>query len=246
MPDWTEQHEPDIWITLVELLAYIGDDLSYYEDAVATEAYLQTARNRVSVRRHARLVGYRLHEGCNARAWVCLNVTSPVSLPLGDVRFAAAGGWVGDGLGGARHEHVPGRHAGLLPAVHPAVGPARRAGPGAGRDTAAGPQRDRAVELGRARQPPRRGRDQRRADRRRAAERQRRGAAADARAARRGRDHPRADRGPADARGRAGRPGAASGRAPHQRAPPDGPPVPGSRCWRCSGRPRTRSASTWP
>ena len=47
MPDWTEQHEPDIWITLVELLAYIGDDLSYYEDAVATEAYLQTARNRV-------------------------------------------------------------------------------------------------------------------------------------------------------------------------------------------------------
>ena len=41
-----------------------------------------TARNRVSVRRHARLVGYRLHEGCNARAWVCLNVTSPVSLPL--------------------------------------------------------------------------------------------------------------------------------------------------------------------
>ena len=97
MPDWTEQHEPDIWITLVELLAYLGDDLSYYQDAVATEAYLQTARNRVSVRRHARLVGYRLHEGCNARAWVCLNVTSPVSLPLDDVRFAAAGGWVGEG-----------------------------------------------------------------------------------------------------------------------------------------------------
>ena len=83
MPDWTEQHEPDIWITLIELLAYIGDDLSYYEDAVATEAYLQTARNRVSVRRHARLVGYRLHEGCNARAWVCVDVTSPVTLPLG-------------------------------------------------------------------------------------------------------------------------------------------------------------------
>ena len=97
MPDWTEQHEPDIWITLVELLAYVGDDLSYYEDAVATEAYLQTARNRVSVRRHARLVGYRLHEGCHARAWVCLNVTSPVSLPLAETRFAAAGSWVSEG-----------------------------------------------------------------------------------------------------------------------------------------------------
>jgi predicted phage baseplate assembly protein len=91
MPDWTEQHEPDIWITLVELLAYIGDDLSYYEDAVATEAYLQTARNRISIRRHARLVGYRLHEGCNARAWVCVHVTSRVRLRLDDVRFAAAG-----------------------------------------------------------------------------------------------------------------------------------------------------------
>jgi predicted phage baseplate assembly protein len=97
MPGWTEQHEPDIWITLVELLAYIGDDLSYYEDAVATEAYLQTARNRISVRRHGRLVGYRVHEGCNARAWVCVHVNSPVSLPLNHIRFAAAGAWVDGG-----------------------------------------------------------------------------------------------------------------------------------------------------
>ncbi len=96
MPNWTEQHEPDSWITLIELLAYIGDDLSYYQDAVATEAYLQTARKRISVRRHARLVGYRLQEGCNARTWVCVNVTSPVSLPLDHIRFAAAGAWVGE------------------------------------------------------------------------------------------------------------------------------------------------------
>ena len=61
---------PDLGITLVELLAYVGDYLSYYQDAVATEAYLDTARQRISVRRHARLVDYRMHEGCNARAWV--------------------------------------------------------------------------------------------------------------------------------------------------------------------------------
>jgi hypothetical protein len=108
LPDWTERHEPDIWITLVELLAYIGDDLSYYEDAVATEAYLTTARNRVSVRRHARLVGYRLHEGCHARAWVCVNVTAPVTLPLGDVRFAAAGGWGGPGSAVLDASTIPG------------------------------------------------------------------------------------------------------------------------------------------
>lgn len=70
MPDWKERHVPDIGIALVELLAYAGDYLSYYQDAVATEAYLGTARLRISVRRHARLVDYQLNEGCNARAWV--------------------------------------------------------------------------------------------------------------------------------------------------------------------------------
>jgi hypothetical protein len=81
MPTWREQHVPDVGIALVELLAYIGDHLSYYQDAVATEAYLGTARQRVSVRRHARLVDYHLHEGCNARAWVCVE-TSQYLLPL--------------------------------------------------------------------------------------------------------------------------------------------------------------------
>ena len=70
MPEWQERHVPDLGIALVELLAYTGDHLSYYQDAVATEAYLDTARQRVSVRRHARLVDYAMHEGCNARAWV--------------------------------------------------------------------------------------------------------------------------------------------------------------------------------
>src|SRR2546427_6685807 len=46
-----------------ELLAYVGDYLSYQQDAVATEAYLGTARRRVSVRRHARLVDYLVHDG---------------------------------------------------------------------------------------------------------------------------------------------------------------------------------------
>ncbi len=70
MPDWQERHVPDLGIALVELLAYTGDHLSYYQDAVGTEAYLDTARQRISVRRHARLIDYYMHEGCNARAWV--------------------------------------------------------------------------------------------------------------------------------------------------------------------------------
>jgi hypothetical protein len=80
MPDWRERNPADIGITLVEMLAYVGDQLSYYQDAVATEAYLNTARQRTSVRRHARLVDYRIHEGCNARVWVCLDSSEPLDL----------------------------------------------------------------------------------------------------------------------------------------------------------------------
>jgi hypothetical protein len=88
MPDWQERHVPDLGITLVELLAYTGDYLSYYQDAVATEAYLDTARQRISVRRHAQLVDYHLHEGSNARAWVCLTVDAPtVELDPADITF---------------------------------------------------------------------------------------------------------------------------------------------------------------
>lgn len=87
MPDWRERHVPDFGITLVELLAYVGDQLSYYQDSVATEAYIGTARQRISVRRHVRLVDYRLHEGCNARAWLVLSVSQDAELPLDDMDF---------------------------------------------------------------------------------------------------------------------------------------------------------------
>jgi hypothetical protein len=80
MPDWKERHVPDLGIALVEVLAYAGDHLSYYQDAVGTEAYLDTARRRISVRRHVRLVDYPMHEGCNARAWVFVETDTDLSL----------------------------------------------------------------------------------------------------------------------------------------------------------------------
>lgn len=74
IPAWKERHIPDLGITLVELLAYVGDYLSYYQDAVGTEAYLDIARQRISVRRHVRLVDYVMHEGCNSRTWVWIEI----------------------------------------------------------------------------------------------------------------------------------------------------------------------------
>lgn len=96
MPDWTERHAADLQNTLVDLLAYVADYLSWYQDAVATEAYLGTARKRVSLVRHARLLGYEPLEGCNARTFVqfqfsgstgvALNPHTPILTQGGDGR----------------------------------------------------------------------------------------------------------------------------------------------------------------
>ena len=83
VPDWKERHEADLGITLLELLAYAGDQLSYYQDAVANEAYLETARQRVSVRRHAGLIDYCMHDGVSARTFVHFRVTSKGKIPKG-------------------------------------------------------------------------------------------------------------------------------------------------------------------
>lgn len=70
VPGYRERNPADVGVTLVELLAFVGDQLSYQQDAIGAEAYLGTARRRISARRHARLVDYHMHDGANARAWV--------------------------------------------------------------------------------------------------------------------------------------------------------------------------------
>jgi hypothetical protein len=99
MPQWRERHVPDIGIMLVELLAYVGDGLSYYQDAVATEAYLGTARQRISVRRHARLVSYQMHEGSNTRAWITIAADTDGPLDARQIFFTTP-------LPGSEDRHV--------------------------------------------------------------------------------------------------------------------------------------------
>ncbi|WP_419993643.1 putative baseplate assembly protein [Streptomyces boninensis] len=88
-PGWTERNAADLGTTLVEILAYAGDQISYHQDAVATEAYLDTARRRTSVRRHTRLIDYRMHDGANARAFIALETSEKVTLQPGTYRFAS-------------------------------------------------------------------------------------------------------------------------------------------------------------
>jgi hypothetical protein len=80
-PDWRERNAADLGVVLVELLASVADYLSYQQDAVATEAYIGTARRRVSIKRHARLVDYPMHDGVNARMFVHVDVAADITLP---------------------------------------------------------------------------------------------------------------------------------------------------------------------
>jgi hypothetical protein len=85
MPTYRERNPADVGIAIVEAFAFMADELSYFQDAVATEAYLGTARLRSSIRRHARLLDYRIHEGASARAWLAFEIDGPgaVRVPAG-------------------------------------------------------------------------------------------------------------------------------------------------------------------
>ncbi len=53
----------DYAVTLLELFAAVGDVLTFYTERIANERYLRTARERDSLRRLVRLIGYRLRPG---------------------------------------------------------------------------------------------------------------------------------------------------------------------------------------
>ena len=82
-PSWTDRTSADVGVMLADVLAYLADGLAYEQDAVATEAYLTTARRRVSVRRHARLLGYFLDQGVSARVWVQFQARERLTIPHG-------------------------------------------------------------------------------------------------------------------------------------------------------------------
>ncbi len=96
-PNWQERMPADIGMTIVELFAYAGDYLSYYQDAgPGTEGYLETCLHRISAARHAQLIDYDMGQGRNAESFVHLQgsagangtvpaktkITSLVSIPL--------------------------------------------------------------------------------------------------------------------------------------------------------------------
>jgi hypothetical protein len=61
---------------LAEVMSALGDEMAYYQDRIGREAYLETATQRRSVRRHARLIDYDLDDGQGASTWLDINIIS--------------------------------------------------------------------------------------------------------------------------------------------------------------------------
>jgi hypothetical protein len=60
LPDWTDFNTANFGNLLVELFAYVGDILNFYQDAQAAEAFWPTLTQRISAIRAARLIDFTL------------------------------------------------------------------------------------------------------------------------------------------------------------------------------------------
>ncbi len=74
VPGWQVTSEADLDQVLIDLFSAAADELSDFQDRVMNEAYLGTARKRVSLARHARLMDYHIHQGNQASTWLALEV----------------------------------------------------------------------------------------------------------------------------------------------------------------------------
>lgn len=86
MPEWQSRSEGDFGVTLVELMAYMGDILSYYGDRIQNEAFLRTATQRASLLQIAALLGYVPSNGVPAAGTVTLQSANPgpaITVPAG-------------------------------------------------------------------------------------------------------------------------------------------------------------------
>ncbi|NCA84367.1 MAG: hypothetical protein EOM83_02205 [Clostridia bacterium] len=77
-PDWADRLEADAGVMMAELMSALGDEMAYYQDRISREAYLETATQRRSVRRHARLIDYHMHDGLGATGWIDFTVNAGI------------------------------------------------------------------------------------------------------------------------------------------------------------------------
>ena len=79
LPAWSDHSPNDLGVVLLELFAYMGDILHYYQDRIANESYLETAAERRSVMNLLRLIGYELRPPQPASADLTLLFEEPAA-----------------------------------------------------------------------------------------------------------------------------------------------------------------------
>ena len=75
--------DDDFTIGLLDAVACAADVLTFYQERLANESYLRTAREQVSLQEMARLIGYRLRPGVAAETWLAFTVETPPTPPAG-------------------------------------------------------------------------------------------------------------------------------------------------------------------
>ncbi|MGF1648495.1 MAG: hypothetical protein ACFCVF_16475 [Kineosporiaceae bacterium] len=82
-PELSDLSSPSFERVLLELLAWAGDLTSYYQDRIAAEAFVDTARQRYSLRQHAVLLGERLDDGRSATTVLAIDPEVSGVVPAG-------------------------------------------------------------------------------------------------------------------------------------------------------------------
>lgn len=85
VPGWTPTSEADLSQVLLSAISAVADEISDYQDRVVNEAYVATARSRVSLARHARLMDYHVHQGNQASTWMAIELTAGAEVQPGGV-----------------------------------------------------------------------------------------------------------------------------------------------------------------
>jgi hypothetical protein len=80
-PEWQERAEADFGMMFMEALSGLADDLSYTQDRIAGEATLDTATQRRSLVRHARLVDYEPRPAVASSVILQFDVSTPKNAP---------------------------------------------------------------------------------------------------------------------------------------------------------------------
>jgi hypothetical protein len=75
------REDDDFTIGLIDAFACSADVLTFYQERIANESYLRTAKERVSLQEMGRLVGYRLRPGVAAETWLAFALETPPAPP---------------------------------------------------------------------------------------------------------------------------------------------------------------------